>query len=84
MRGRKQGQVSVACLLNVETMISADHPIRAIKDIMGVVPREMDEHFEEMYAKEGRPSIPPERLLLAKVLMALYTIRSERQFCERL
>ena len=51
---------------------------------MGVVPRKMDEHFEEMYAKEGRPSIPPERLLLAKVLMALYTIRSERQFCERL
>jgi transposase len=33
-------------------------------------------HFEEMYAEDGRPSIPPERLLLAKVLMALYTIRS--------
>jgi transposase len=49
-----------------------------------VVLREMDAHFEEIYAKEGRPSIPPERLLLAKVLMALYTIRSERQFCERL
>jgi transposase len=84
MRGRKQDQVSVACLLNVETMIPKDHPIRAIKSILGVVLREMDGHFEEIYAADGRPSIPPERLLLAKVLMALYTIRSERQFCERL
>jgi len=84
MRGKKDSQVSVACLLNVETMIPGDHPIRAIKGILGVVLREMDGHFEEMYAEDGRPSIPPERLLLAKVLMALYTIRSERQFCERL
>jgi transposase len=84
MRGKKDSQVSVACLLNVETMIPSDHPIRAIKGILGVVLREMDEHFEEMYADSGRPSIPPERLLLSKVLMALYTIRSERQFCERL
>lgn len=76
--------MSVACLLDVETMIPADHPIRAIKGILEVVLGGMDEHFEEMYAKEGRPSIPPERLLLSKVLMALYTIRSERQFCERL
>ncbi len=84
MRGRKQEQVNVACLLNVETMIPADHPIRAVKGILGVVLSEMDEHFEEMYATEGRPSIPPKRLLQAKVFMALYTIRSERQFCERL
>src|SRR6266849_1981869 len=40
--------------------------------------------LEEMYAKVGRPSIPPEHLLKASVLMALYSIRSERQFCERL
>ena len=84
MRGRKQSQISVACLLDVETMIPKDHPIRAIKSILGVVLHEMDAHLEEMYAEVGRPSIPPERLLLSKVLMALYTIRSERQFCERL
>src|SRR6266849_358968 len=40
--------------------------------------------LEEMYAQVGRPSIPPEHLLKASVLMALYSIRSERQFCERL
>lgn len=84
MRGTKQSQVSVACLINVETMIPADHPIRAIKRLLEEVLIRMDAHFEAMYAADGRPSIPPERLLLAKVLMALYSIRSERQFCERL
>jgi transposase len=84
MRGQKQSQVNVACLLNVETMIPEGHPIRTIKRMLGEVLRGMDKHFDEMYAADGRPSIPPERLLLAKVLMALYTIRSERQFCERL
>jgi len=84
MRGEKQSQVSVTCLINVETMIPTDHPIRTIKRMLGEVLREMDAHFDELYAANGRPSIPPERLLLAKVLMALYSIRSERQFCERL
>jgi transposase len=65
-------------------MIQKAHPIRAIKGTLGIFFREMDEHFEEMYAESGRPSIPPERLLLSKLLMALYTIRSERQFCELL
>jgi transposase len=84
MRGQKQSQVNVTCLLNVETMIPERHPIRAIKRMLDEVLGGMDEIFDEMYASQGRPSIPPERLLLSKVLMALYTIRSERQFCERL
>ena len=74
----------MTCLINVETMIPGDHPIRAIKRLLEEVLVRMDPHFEAMYAANGRPSIPPERLLLAKVLMALYSIRSERQFCERL
>lgn len=84
MRGEKQSQVSVTCLINVETMIPADHPIRTIKRLLNEVLVRMDAHFDEIYAENGRPSIPPERLLMAKVLMALYSIRSERQFCERL
>ncbi len=84
MRGEKQSQVSVTCLINVETMIPGDHPIRTIKRLLNEVLAKMDAHFAEIYAVNGRPSIPPERLLLAKVLMALYSIRSERQFCERL
>ena len=45
---------------------------------------ELDPVFEEMYAQEGPPSIPPEHLLKACLLMAFYSIRGERQFCERL
>ena len=40
--------------------------------------------FDEMYSTLGRPSIPPERLLKASVLMALYSVRSDRPFCEQL
>jgi transposase len=65
-------------------MIPAEHPIRTIKRLLSEVLAEMDGHFDEIYAAKGRPSIPPERLLLAKGLRALYSIRSERQFCERL
>lgn len=65
-------------------MIPVDHPIRTIKRLLNEVLLSMDGHLEQMYAANGRPSIPPERLLMAKVLMALYSIRSERQFCERL
>ncbi len=45
---------------------------------------DLDDEFDVMYAAGGRPSVPPEQLLKATVLMALYSIRSERQFCERL
>ena len=61
-------------------MIPADHPIRTIKKPLNEVLAKMDAYFDEIYAANGRPSIPPERLLLAKVLMSLYSIRSERQF----
>ena len=44
----------------------------------------MSSVFDAMYAPIGRPSIPPERLLKSTLLMALYTVRSERQFCEQL
>lgn len=76
--------MSVACLIDVELMIPGEHPIRVIKRLLGEVLAQMDGRFEEMYASEGRPSIPPERLLMAKVLMALYSIPSERHLCERL
>ena len=64
MRGEKQAQVSVTCLINVETMIAIDHPIRSIKRLLSEVLAKMDGHFDEIYATNGRPSIPPERLLL--------------------
>ena len=84
MRGRKAAQSNFICLVNVEDRIARGHPIREVKRLIGEVFRRLDPEFEDLYSQQGRASIPPERLLGAKVLMALYSIRSDRQFCERL
>lgn len=84
MRGHKQKQVEIGGLFNVEERIGARHPIREVKRQCAMALRAMSGHFDEIYATHGRPSIPPERLLMAKVLMALYSVRSDRMFCERL
>jgi transposase len=70
--------------LSPEDLIPADHPIRRIRKVVDAVLVELDGEFDEMYARSGRPSVPPETLLKATVLMALYSMRSERAFCERL
>jgi hypothetical protein len=72
------------CLVSPESVVPADHPLRAIKRMVETVLRELSPVFDEMYAKTGRPSVPPERLLKATLLMAFYTIRSERMFSEQL
>lgn len=84
MRGRKTAQTNFVTLVNIEERIPRTHPIREVKRMIGEVFRRLDSHFEALYADKGRDSVPPERLLAAKVLMALYSVRSERQFCERL
>ena len=70
--------------LSPEELIPADHPIRRIRRVVEDVLAELDSVFDAMYASTGRRSVPPEALLKATVLMALYSIRSERAFCERL
>ncbi len=72
------------CLMSPEDRVPAEHPLRAIKKLADRALVELSPVFEAMYAGTGRPSIPPERLLKATLLMALYTVRSERQFCEQL
>src|SRR5687767_2870773 len=84
MRGQIPNQPSFVSLINVETLIGAAHPIRPIKRMCDEVLRAMSGHFDEIYARDGAPSIPPETLLKGKVLQALYTVRSERQLCDRL
>src|SRR5215472_402407 len=84
MRGTDTKQASMYCLMSPETMVPATHPIRAIKKLADGVLATLSPTFDLMYAATGRPSIPPERMLKASVLMALYTVRSERQFCEQL
>ena len=70
--------------LSPEELIPAAHPIRRIRLVVEAVLADLDGEFDAMYARTGRPSVPPEQLLKATVLMALYSIRSERAFCERL
>jgi len=72
------------CLMSPETMVPKQHPLRAIKRLVEIALSELGPAFDQMYASIGRPSIPPERLLKSTLLMALYSVRSERLFCEQL
>ena len=84
MRGQANPQPEFVTLLSPESVVPPDHPLRAIKRRVDDVLRQLHPLFERMYAEEGRPSIPPERLLKAKLLIALYSVRSETLFCEQL
>jgi transposase len=84
MRGKPEQQLAMLTSLSTEDLIPKDHPIRRIRRIVDEVLADMDGEFDAMYSRIGRPSIPPEQLLKATVLMALYSMRSERAFCERL
>ena len=84
MRGNSDPQLTMLTTLSTEDLIPADHPIRKIRVVVDAVLAELDPVFDRMYAAGGRRSVPPEALLKATVLMAMYSIRSERAFCERL
>src|SRR5260370_39168447 len=79
--GRKQGRM--VSLVTPEKRVPADHPLRQVKALAEEALRTLSPVFDEMYSSVGRPSIPPERLLKATLLMALYTVRSERMLCEQ-
>src|SRR5579859_5655769 len=83
MRGRTDLQTRMV-IVDTEELIPEGHPIRRVRPFVESALMRLEPTFEQMYASVGRPSIPPEQLLKATVLMALYSIRSERQFCERL
>jgi transposase len=84
MRGEADSQIGLLTLTSPGKRVPATHPIREIKRLADEALSKLDPVFDEMYASGGRPSIPPERLLKAQLLIALYSVRSERQFCERL
>lgn len=67
-----------------EDLIPPDHPIRRIRGLVDPMLGAISGELSALYAERGRPSVPPEHLVKATLLMAFYTIRSERQFCERL
>ena len=84
MRGRRQAQATMLAFVDLEERVPRNHPLRVIKQFADRALAELSPVFDEMYAAGGRPSIPPERLLKASLLIALYSVRSERAFCEEL
>jgi transposase len=70
--------------ISAESRVPDEHPLRAIKANADAVLKSMSVEFDRLYADVGRPSIPPERLLKGSLLIALYSIRSDRMFCEML
>jgi transposase len=84
MRGADERQGEAMLALTPDDFVPDDHPIRQIKTIVGRALAALSPTFAAMYSPVGRRSIPPEHLLKASLLIALYSIRSERQFCERL
>ena len=84
MRGDDQRQYGVFSYVSLEDRIPADHPLRPIRQVVDEIFRAMNKEFDGLYAKAGRPSIPPERLLRALLLQIFYTIRSERMLMEQL
>ena len=84
MRGDDREAEDMFSYIRPEQRVPADHPLRPIRDLVDAVLEELSPRFARLYAKTGRPSIPPEKLLRALLLQTLYSIRSERQLMEQL
>jgi len=84
MRGNDPKQTSMLSLVSPASVVPKDHPLREVKVMTDEILGSLSSTFDAMYSSTGRPSIPPERLLKATLLMAFYTVRSERMFVEQL
>jgi transposase len=84
VRGKRRTQVTMLAFVDLEERVPPTHPLRTIKRLVDQATAELSPLFDQMYAQVGRPSIPPERLLKASLLISFYSVRSERAFCEEL
>src|SRR6266480_4606924 len=84
MRGADGQQAGMFSYVSPERRIPADHPLRPIREMTDTVLRQLSPRFARLYAKTGRPSIAPEKLLRALLLQVLYSVRSERLLMEQL
>src|SRR3970282_1284108 len=84
MRGFQDGQTGMWAFVSIEERIPSDHPLRRIKQMADQELKKLGGVFNRMYSQVGRPSVAPERILKSLLLIALYSVRSERQFCEQL
>ena len=84
MRGADEHTHDLFSYVSPESRVRADHPLRRVRQIIDLVFAELSPAFDAMYSTIGRPSIPPEQLLRALILQALYSIRSERLLMEEI
>ena len=84
MRGLDAKSEALFSYVSCEARVPKDHPLRPIRQIVDEALASLSPAFEQLYAKFGRPSIPPERLLRALLLQAFYSVRSELQLIEQL
>jgi transposase len=84
MRGGDRQQGTMWSTISPEQRVPEDHPLRPIREMVNVVLNDLSPSFSRIYAREGRPSIPPERLLRALLLQMLHSVRSERLLMEEL
>jgi transposase len=84
MRGNDKQQMDVFSYVSPEQRIPQDHPLRPLRTMVDEALRKLQPRFSKLYAKTGRPSIAPEKLLRALLLQVLYSVRSERMLMEQL
>ena len=84
MRGWDVRSDALFSYVSCEARVPKDHPLRPIRQIVDKGLATLSPEFEKLYAKLGRPSIPPERLLRALLLQVFYSVRSEQQLMEQL
>ena len=84
MRGHTDAQSAIFHYFQPEDLIPAEHPLRRIKVWADEALHTLEPVFREMYSERGRPSVPPEQLLKSQLLIAFYSVRSDRLFCEQL
>lgn len=84
MRGASKAQPDFFVVVDLEKRVPPNHPLRSIKRRVDEVLKRLNPQLEALYKKDGRPSVAPEQLLKARILMALFSVRSERLFCDQL
>jgi transposase len=84
MRGRDEGSEGFFSYVRLEERIPQDHPLRPIRALADEALASMNRRFAGLYSTMGRPSIPPEMLLRATLLQALFSVRSERMLMEQI
>ena len=84
MRGKDEQQLDVFSYISPEQRVPQDHPLRSLRAMTDEALQQLRPRFNSLYAKTGRPSIAPEKLLRALLLQALYSVRSERMLMEQL